>query len=157
MDAETLQPLATLIRSQRVASLGTMRNGSPLVTLVLYSFEPDFSGFYLHLSRLAQHTQALLADPQMGLMIAEPDSGEQDPQLLKRVSIQGDAVLMPKGTDSWNGVRSLYLSRFPAAATMFSLGDFDLYQIVPKTARFVAGFGQAYNLTVGHFREASQL
>lgn len=156
MDADTLQPLATLIRSQHVASLGTVRNGAPLVTMVLYTFERDFSSFYLHLSRLAPHTQALLASPPVGLMIAEPDSGEQDPQLLKRVSIQGDAVLMPKGTDEWNGARSLYLNRFPAAITMFGLGDFDLYRIAPETARFVAGFGQAYNLAAGHFKEAAQ-
>ncbi len=157
MDTDTLRPLATLIRSQRIASLGTLRDGVPLVTMVLYAMEPDFSGFYLHLSRLAHHTQALLADPHISLMIAEPDDGSQDPQLLKRVSIQGEAKLRPKGTADWEEARSLYLARFPAAVTMFSLGDFDLYRVEPQAARFVAGFGQAYNLTAGHFREAAGL
>ncbi len=157
MDSDSLRLLAILLRAQRVAALGTLRDGAPLVTLVLYAFEPDFSGFYLHLSRLAHHTQALLADARLSLMIAEPDDGSQDPQLLRRVSIQGEAKPIPKGSADWDGVRSLYLNRFPAAATMFSLGDFDLYRMEPQAARFVAGFGQAYNLTAGHLREAAHL
>lgn len=157
MDTDTLLPLATLIRTQRVASLGTVREGTPLVSLVVYAIEPDFSAFYLHLSRLAQHTQALLADPHVGLMIAEPDDGGRDPQLLKRVSIQSEAVSVDKRTNAYDRARNLYLSRFPSSQPMFGLGDFDLYRIEPQSARFVAGFAQAYNLVAGHFREAGLL
>lgn len=156
MDADTLRSLATLLRSQRIASLGTLRDGAPLVSMVLYAFAPDFSAFYLHLSRLALHTQALLADPRVGLMIAETDEGTKDPQTLARVSIQSEALLIPKSAADYDPARSLYLSRFSDAAALFNLGDFDLYRIEPRNARFVAGFARAFNLMAEHFREASQ-
>ena len=157
MDAAVLHSLATLLRTQRIASLGTLRDGSPLVTMALYALAPDFSAFYLHLSRLAPHTQALLKDPRVGLMITEGDDGSKDPQTLARVSIQSDVLLISKSSIDYEVVKPLYLARFPDAATMFTLGDFDLYRIAPEAARFVAGFAQAYNLTAGHFREAAKL
>jgi hypothetical protein len=157
MDAATLRPLTQLIRSQRTAALGTLREGSPLVTLVLYAFAPDFSVFYLHLSRLAPHTQAILADSRVGLMIAAADDGQTDPQVLARVSIQSEAALIAKTAADYEQSRRLYLTRFPNAQPMFGLGDFDLYQIEPRSARLVTGFAQAYNLALGHFKEAAQI
>ena len=40
MDDASLQLLAQLIRTQRVASLGTLRDGSPFVSMVLYAPRP---------------------------------------------------------------------------------------------------------------------
>jgi putative heme iron utilization protein len=50
----------------------------------------------------------------------------------------------------------LYLKKFPEAEMRFGLGDFDLYRIEPKSARYVGGFAQAFNLTVESFREAGK-
>src|SRR5690242_11198017 len=69
MHTDELLVIATLIRSQRVAALGTLRDpstglgqaGAPFVSMVAYAAEPDFGGLLLHLSRLAPHTKHLLA------------------------------------------------------------------------------------------------
>ncbi|MBM4425542.1 MAG: pyridoxamine 5'-phosphate oxidase [Chloroflexi bacterium] len=156
MDADTLAALARLIRAQRAAALGTVRDGLPFVSMVVYAFEPDFSAFWLHLSRLALHTQAILADPRIGLMIAEADDGAKDAQTLARVSIQSEAIVLTQTPPEYSAAKMLYLARFPEAQTMFALGDFDLYRIEPRSARFVAGFARAYNLTAGNFREAAK-
>ena len=66
MKAEPEVKLAKMIRSSRVAGLGTLREGSPLVSMIAYLPEDDFSAFYIHLSQLAQHTQDLLAAPVPG-------------------------------------------------------------------------------------------
>ena len=76
MDAQTRQSLARRIRTQRVAALGTIRDTAPLVSMVLYVAAADISAVYIHVSRLAQHTQALRQDRRVSLMIVEPDSGE---------------------------------------------------------------------------------
>jgi len=155
MDAESLGILSRLIRGQRVGALGTLRNGAPHVSMVVCAVSVDLSAFWVHLSRLAFHTQNILQDPRVGLMIAEPDNGSGDPQTLARVSMQGEAQPLAKGTQDFGEARSLYLARFPEAIGNFELGDFDLFRIEPQSARFVAGFGRIFNLGPANFREAA--
>jgi hypothetical protein len=40
----------------------------------------------------------------------------------------------------------MYLAKFPDSERNFGLGDFDLYRITPRSARFVADFGRIYDL-----------
>ncbi len=80
MDAQARQSLARLIRTQRIAALGTIRDTAPLVSMVLYVAAADLSSFYIHVSQLAQHTQPLRQDRRVSLLIVEPDSGETDPE-----------------------------------------------------------------------------
>ena len=89
MDDAHMLSLARLIRTQRTASLGTLRGGSPFVSMVLYTTAPDFRAFIIHASRLAYHTQDILQDARVGLMIAEADDGMGDPQMLGRVRSWG--------------------------------------------------------------------
>lgn len=148
MDSQFQQALAHLIRTHRTTALGTLHDGAPLVSLVLYAPNADFSAFYLHISRLAQHTQAILHDPQIGLLIAEPDTGRQDPQTLARVSLQGTASEVLRTDADYDAIRAAYLQRFPNAAMTLSLSDFAFFRMQPNRGRFVAGFGQIFNLTV---------
>lgn len=100
MDLASEQKLARMIRTQRVAALGTLHEGAPLVSMIAYVPAPDFSAFYIHASRLAQHTRDMLAHPQVGLMISETDTGTGDPQTLARVSILGEvAAISPDAAD----------------------------------------------------------
>lgn len=147
MDAQSQKLLVTLIRTQRTAALGTLHDGAPLVSMVLYAPTADCSAFYLHISRLAQHTQAILRDSQVGLLIAEPDTGAQDPQTLARVSLQGTASEVLRTDADDEAIRALYLQRFPTATMTLSLGDFAFFRVIPRRGRFVAGFGQIFNLT----------
>jgi putative heme iron utilization protein len=157
MDAESLEILSRLIRSQRVGALGTLRNGAPHVSMVVCAVAADFSAFWVHLSRLAFHTQNILQDTRVGLMIAEPDDGSRDPQTLARISIQCEARPLAKESQEFGEARSLYLARFPEAIGNFELGDFDLFRIEPQSARFVAGFGRIFNLGPANFRAAAAI
>jgi putative heme iron utilization protein len=157
MDADALRSLATLVRSNRLATLGTLRDGSPFVSMVVYAVSDDLTSFYLHLSRLAVHTRDILADSRVSLLIHETDHGESDPQTLARLTLQGDAVTISKTDSYYEAIKSLYLKKFPDAEMRFSLGDFDLYRIEPKAARYVGGFAQAFNLTAENFREAAKV
>ncbi len=146
---------AHLITSQRIASLGTLHDGNPAVSMVPFSETPDLASFIIHISGLAQHTQDISHTPRVGLMIAEPDTGARDPQTLMRASILGNAVKIPRNSGSYKELADLYLKKFPDSATTFSLGDFELYLIEAKTARFVAGFGKIFNFGPVDFREGA--
>lgn len=68
------------------------------------------------------------------------------PQALPRVTLQADAVPLPRDGTDYTAARAQYLGRFPDAAQTFELGDFSLVALRPTSARLIAGFGRAYSL-----------
>jgi len=151
VDADTGRSLAELIRKERIAHLGTLRGGAPLVSMTLFMAEQDLSAFYVHVSRLAWHTQDMLQDPRVALSIAETDDARPDPFTLMRVSIRGEASQLPADQQE---LKRLWLARFPEQAVNFELADFSFWRISPRDARFVAGFGRIHNLSAADLRTA---
>ena len=156
MDAQSEKILAQMIRNTRIASLGTLREGAPRVSMVAFVAAEDFSAFFIHVSRLAQHTVDMQKDKQVGLLIAEVDDGRSDPQTLARVSIRASAEVIQNGEPGYTPLKELYLARFPEAEQVFKLADFNFWRIKPKGARFVAGFEKAYNITVETLQKVSE-
>lgn len=157
MDSEAQETLAQLIRSRQTASLGTLQNDAPLVSMVMYAASPDFAEFYIHISQLAVHTQNIIAHPQVSLMICEPESGSKNPQTLARISILGGAEVISADESEYEAIRSRYLDKYPPSAFNFQLGDFLLYRIKPQSARFVAGFGKIFNVTPKDISKTAEL
>jgi len=146
MDSQSRHALARLIRDQRIASLGTIFHGCPLVSLVLFSAAPDLSGIDIHVSRLAQHTQGLLDAGRVGLMIAEPDRESRNPQTIARLSLQGEAQILSADHPEYQEAQEAYLLKFPNTALNFQLGDFLLIRLAVQSARLVTGFGKIFDL-----------
>jgi putative heme iron utilization protein len=157
MDQESEQTLARLIRSTRIATLGTLHDGKPNLAMVAYAFAEDFSAFYIHVSKLGKHTTDMESEPRVSLLITETDDHRPDPQTLARVAIRGTAEIVSRTNTSYAQVKGRYLERFPEAEQLFSLGDFSLWKITPQSGRFVAGFGRAFNLVPGVLRKVSTL
>lgn len=84
MNNQSEKLLAHIIHTTRVATLATLREEAPRVSMVTYVAADDFSAFYLYLSRLAQHTVDMQKDRRVSLLIAESDDGRTDPQTLAR-------------------------------------------------------------------------
>jgi putative heme iron utilization protein len=145
---EVLQQLARLISEQRWAALATVdEKGHPQASMVAYVPEPGFSGFLLHLSRLAAHTGNLLECPWASLAIAEPDTRECDPQTLARVSLAGPIRPIARDSDEYLKGKQRYLARLPDAEQLFAFGDFMLLRLQPRSVRFVGGFGRAFSFS----------
>ena len=142
MDAATSALLKRLLTKERTAHLATLRGGAPMASMTLFMAERDFSAFYVHVSRLAWHTQDMMQDARVALSVSETDDGRADPFTLMRVTVRGDAVPLEGGPkDAW-------LARFPEQAINFTLADFSFWKITPRDARFVAGFGRIHNISV---------
>jgi putative heme iron utilization protein len=149
VDAESSRLLKHLLLQERIAHLATLRGGAPMASMTLYLPEHDFSAFYVHVSRLAWHTQDMTHDPRVALSVAETDDGRADPFTLMRVTIRGEAAQIPGGPkDAW-------LKRFPEQAINFQLADFSFWRITPRDARFVAGFGAIHNLSAAELAGAA--
>ena len=134
---------------ERVAHLATLRNAAPMASMTLYLPDRDFSAFYVHVSRLAWHTQDMLQDPRVALSIAETDDRRPDPFTLMRVTVRGDALQIQ---DKSNELKGRWLERFPEQAINFELADFSFWKITPRDARFVAGFGRIHNLSAADLK-----
>ncbi len=146
--------LRQLLLDQRWAALATLNDdGDPLLSFVAYVPEPDFAGFLIHVSRLAAHTRNLLARPGVALGVSAPDAGAGDPQLLARVSIQGQVAEIPRGTAEYDAARARYVARLPEAEQLFGFGDFVLLRLQPEEARYVGGFARAYSLSGDQLRQ----
>jgi hypothetical protein len=156
MNSETSSLLQKLVRSQRIAHLGTLRAGAPLVSMTLFLPVEDFSAFHLHVSRLAWHTQDMLHDARVSLSIAETDDGRADPFTLMRLSIRGEATQLGNTDSSFGTLKAAWLSRFPEQAINFDLADFSFWRVVPRDARFVAGFGRIHNLSAAELSNAAR-
>jgi nitroimidazol reductase NimA-like FMN-containing flavoprotein (pyridoxamine 5'-phosphate oxidase superfamily) len=107
MDQLSEQTLALLIRSTRIAALGTLHDGEPNLAMVAYAFAEDFSAFYIYVSKLGKHTADMENDPRVSLLITETDDQRADPQTLARVSIRGMAEILPRTDSGYPQVKNI--------------------------------------------------
>lgn len=152
MDGETSALLDSLVKKERIAHLATLRAGAPMASMTLYLPSEDFSAFYVHVSRLAWHTQDMQHDPRVALSISETDDRRPDPFTLMRVTIRGEALNLKEDLS----MKERWLARFPEQAINFQLADFSFWKITPRDARFVAGFGRIHNLSAAELARSAQ-
>jgi putative heme iron utilization protein len=124
-----------LMHAQATAALGTLMDGAPYVSLVLVAFDADGSPLLL-LSRLAQHTKNLLADPCVSLLF-DGTAGLDDPLTGPRLTVLGSAAACID-----HEALERYVARHPSARTYAGFSDFDLYRVTIERGHCVAGFGK---------------
>jgi putative heme iron utilization protein len=138
---------AELVRRCKVAALGTLLHGAPSVSMVPYAIIEDPFAFVVLVSSLSAHTNEMLGDPNVALMIIEPQTDTKPPHALARVSMQGRAEPISQHNPRFGAARAAYSARFPDMVGLFELGDFTLFAIAPSAVRVIAGFAQAASIT----------
>ncbi len=136
-----------LCARERFGTLATLARepvGHPFASLVGYALGADGQPLFL-LSRLAEHTQNLHADPRASLLVCESPSGsgvrggESGALARARVTLVGDIESVgPSGTDA---AREAYLGVHPEGARYLQL-NFGFYRLRVRSARYVGGFGR---------------
>ena len=124
--------------------------------MVAYAVEPGLGGLLMFLSQLAAHTRQMLEYPQVSLAITAPDTGDGDPQLLPRVSLQGRAAPIGRDDETFALAAARYVQRFPDALPRFQLGDFHLFRFGIDEARYVGGFARASTFSGDQLRETAR-
>ena len=151
MSAPCARPLRDLLQAQQVASLGTLHQGRPYVSMVPFALLPGGADFIIHVSQLAAHTKDMLSCPQVSLLVIAPPTPGVIAQELARITLQGEAAQVASGTPDHAAAKAAYLSRFPQSEPMFGFSDFSLFVIVPTSIRFVGGFAQATTISPATF------
>ena len=91
----------------------------------------------IYISRLAQHTKNIAANPLVALLVA--DEGEVDVQTLARASYLARAEPL---ADPDPDVAERYFHHFPGGRDYQGLGDFVFHRLVIWRAHYVGGFGR---------------
>jgi heme iron utilization protein len=138
----------SLLRRSRQGALATLMagNGDPYCSLVNLASHPDGSPILL-ISRLALHTQNILRDARVSLMLDERAAG--DPLEGARIMLAGRAE--PAGADQLALLRRRYLNAHPSAEAFVEFKDFSFFRIRPTGAHLVAGFGRIVDLKPEQF------
>ena len=143
--------LLDLLHSASEAGLATHSAalpGYPFASSVAFATDEHHRPVLL-ISRLAEHTQNLAADPRASLVVAR-SLGEGE---IARASLMGE--LAPMEADARLTAR--YLRFQPAAERFLQLGDFCFHRFEPRRIRIVGGFGQAGWLEAADLLKAPSL
>ncbi|MBF0268252.1 MAG: pyridoxamine 5'-phosphate oxidase family protein [Alphaproteobacteria bacterium] len=132
-----------ILRMASFASLATLKDGLPYASLVTPATAHDGSPLLL-LSKLADHTQNLLANERASLLFALPE-GHANPQTAPRVTVMGRLLPSDLIMD-----RARYLARNPGAALYAGFADFSIWRMAVERFHFVGGFGRAVWLEAKH-------
>lgn len=146
MSPDIANVLGSVLETQRLASLGTLHQGEPYVSMVPFALLPA-GVFVIHVSALAAHTKDMLASPRVSLLVVAPQDAETPPQAVARVTLQADAEPLDDSMPEHAQARAAYLARFPQSAQTFELSDFSLFALRPRSLRVVGGFAQAKTVT----------
>jgi heme iron utilization protein len=138
----------SLLRRSRQGALATLmaRGGDPYCSLANVATHADGSPILL-ISRLALHTQNILADARLSLMLDERAEG--DPLEGSRIMLAGRAE--EAGGDDVAILRRRYLNAHPSAEAFVDFKDFSFFRIRPHAAHLVAGFGRIVDLKPEQF------
>lgn len=128
-----------LMRGRRTATLATaLAAGAwPYASLVLTAVDHDASPILL-LSRLAEHTRNLEAEPRACLLF-DGTEGLESPLTGARASVLGRAERTAEGR-----LRERFLARHPDAAGYVGFADFGFFRFNVERAHLVAGFGRIH-------------
>lgn len=148
--------LKDLLTTRRVLSLAVLLDGAPYAGLLPFAMQPDFSAALIHASSLARHTAGLTDGATVSFLVHALDQPAADPLQLPRLSMQADVRVLDKTGPDYAAAQATYVARFPASEPIFSLGDFNLYALIPRKGRFVVAFGRALNLTADSLRELAE-
>ncbi|PYS08079.1 MAG: heme iron utilization protein [Acidobacteria bacterium] len=94
----------------------------------------------IYISRIAQHTRNILADPRVSLTVLEKGDSD-DVQARGRLTCIGNARLLGPDEDD---APERYFRYFPGSRQYAGTHDFEFFRLELVRLRFIGGFGQIY-------------
>jgi len=121
-----------------LSTLSVEAPGYPFGSVVPYCLDRDGHPVIL-ISRIAQHTKNIEADPRASLIAVE--KGIDDIQSAARLTLLANAVRVPDD-DSDTALR--YYAYFANATEYHRVHGFDFYRLALVRVRYIGGFGEIH-------------
>jgi len=126
-----------------LATLSKRLGGYPFGSVVPFVLDHDARPAIL-VSRLAEHTKNMTADPRVSLLVQD---AAEDVQNAARLTLVGDAEAVADPS----AIVARYLRCFPDAQALLDLGDFSFWRLRAVFVRHIAGFGAIRSITPQSF------
>lgn len=141
---EELQALiCSLFNSTHTLSLATLSEDRlPEASLVPFLYYDD--QFWIFVSQLSSHTQHLLKQRKGSALIYANEAEPKNYFSIERVSFLFDVAVEEKNREQILDLMSAKLG--DTVSLIRQLGDFYLLSLRPQQGRFIAGFGQAFDI-----------
>ncbi len=107
----------------------------------------ESKNIYIFVSGLSAHTQNLTTTGKASALFIEDES--KTPQMFarKRLSYDCTAALIARDDQRWDAIAQKFETRFGSIVELMrGLPDFRIFQLKPRSGRFVLGFGKAYDI-----------
>ena len=147
------EKVRTLLASERLGTLATQsarHPGWPFASVMPYALDENAAPLFL-ISAMAIHTQNLVADPRVSLLVMQSGAGS-DPLGSPRATLLGNAVRIADVSES---MRAAYLDRHPSARYWIDFSDFAFFRLDVTDVYFVGGFGVMGWVSADDYRSAS--
>jgi len=141
------QSVLSMLATTKTLSLATLQNSQPDISLVPFLYHQE--KFWIFISQLSPHTQQLLDFAACSVLIYDNHRAPDNHFATKRVSANCYACLEKEKKELVLDLMEEKLGK--TMALLRQLGDFKLFSLTPKEGRFVAGFGQAYEIDFSDF------
>jgi heme oxygenase (biliverdin-IX-beta and delta-forming) len=157
MERQVLEAIRDMVATHRVLGLAVLVDGDPEASLLPYAVRADYGAVYVQASGLARHSKGLQPGARVGVLIHEHEAADADPLQTKRMTVQATVAVLDRESEAFAAAREVFVGRLPGAEMTLNLGDFNLYELTLGRGRYIAGFGQAYNIGPDTFREIAEL
>lgn len=118
----------------------------------------DDGNFYIFVSGLASHTQDLLANPDVSLLLMQDESETRQIFARRRAGFQCQASVVGRDDAEYVLMLDKLEDRFGNIVQMLrGLADFVLFRLRPYQGQFVMGFGKAYELGGDNLQELKHI
>ncbi|MEM7561637.1 MAG: pyridoxamine 5'-phosphate oxidase family protein [Pseudomonadota bacterium] len=155
-DNDLLQEYLTLRNSVAAAQLATISpQSTPFASHAPIVWKDG--SFYLFLSELSEHTQHLLQNPAIGLVLlqTEPAGNHFASQ---RITFQGRAEIVARDSERFATIIEAFHQKFGQVMLVIEpLTDFHLFQLNLDAGRYIRGFGQAYLIEGENFDQLTHI
>ncbi|BBB28970.1 conserved hypothetical protein [Neptunomonas japonica JAMM 1380] len=142
--SEYLEACLELLRSCGSLQLATVdKNGMPHVSYAPFIRQNEH--FFIFVSQLASHTEHLKDKPNASIMIIKDEAGCRNLFARERCIVEvSTEALAPDTTGSILDQMEVELGT--TMALLRTLPDFVLFKLTAVEARYIAGFGKAFEL-----------
>jgi heme iron utilization protein len=147
--AERVRTLLTGFGTGTLSTIALEPAGYPYGTFVTYAMDGARPVFLI--SRIAEHTKNLAADPRASLLVHE--SGKADPLANGRVTLAGRVERLARANAG--SARASFLAAHPYAESFVDFDDFDFYALAVEAIRYIGGYGRMSWVDANAYGEAT--
>ncbi len=156
-EAQILEEIKHFRQQQKTLILASQSPDDSKAQQPLASYAPfieDEACFYLFLSGLASHSVNLINhhndQTKISILLIEDEQDARNIFARKRLNYSCQVSIWPRDHPQWQEKVDKLQARFGKTIELLSsLGDFNLYCLIPDEGHYVRGFGQAYELKDG--------